>query len=197
MQADRIGQPRSVTGSRAWGTLFSVLFAMTSETMARRLHPRGLMGNAEHVVIVGRRTGIERHVFLTVMRIDGDWYVGHANGRDGQWVRNLAAAGQARVIDRDGNETLVRATPLDRGPERNRAIVEQSRQNPRLVGVFYRAGRRHLETVGEYFRLEPTDLASGIEGAARTEAPVGIAREVTSAATSRKEAAERTTNGRH
>src|SRR5690349_24396106 len=93
--------------SRTWAVIFDVLFAMTSERMAHLLHPRGLMGNAEQVVIQGRRSGIDRRVFLTVMRIDARWYVGHANGGDGQWVRNLIAAGTARVIDRNGVETQV------------------------------------------------------------------------------------------
>jgi hypothetical protein len=113
------------------------------------------MGPVEELVIVGRRSGMPRHVFASVLRTDAAWYAGHPTGDDAQWVRNLAAAGIATVIDRTGAATRVRATRLERGPERDLAIGEALRQNRFPVSPIYRLGRGHIQAVGAYFRLEP------------------------------------------
>jgi deazaflavin-dependent oxidoreductase (nitroreductase family) len=103
----------------------------------------------------GRRTGKTRRVLVGLLRVGGRWYVGHPNGRV-QWTSNLAAAGHAGVVIR-GQRVEVRARPLERGPERDAAIAATANQQPLPGNLVYRAARRHVLAVGDYFRLEPMD----------------------------------------
>jgi len=104
------------------------------------------------LTIVGRRTGQERHVMVTLFEIDGVWYVGHPNGRS-QWVKNLEAAGTAKVYSRVRSAT-VKPVPLEPGEERD-AVVNGTSRQPFPANLVYRAGREHVRAVGSYFRLEP------------------------------------------
>ncbi len=148
-------QPASLepTGSRAW-TAFLRVFFRTTPTPAMRLLRR-TVGSVpiEELVITGRRSGRERHLLLTLLEIDGKWYIGHPNGAS-QWVRNLVAAGSCVVIRRDGQRTRVMATELPDGPERDAVIAATSRQ-PFPANLVYRAARSHILAVGRYFRLDP------------------------------------------
>lgn len=104
------------------------------------------------VHIVGRRSGVERRSLLSILVVDGRWYVGHPNGGS-QWARNLIHAGQAVVVQR-GVRTRVRAWRLVDGPERDVAIRATSQQ-PFPANLVYRIGRRHIDAQGTYFRLDP------------------------------------------
>ncbi len=101
----------------------------------------------------GRRSGEPRRVLVGLLRVDGRWYVGHPNGPR-QWTENLAAAREARVIAR-GWSVGVRAERLAAGPERDAVIVATASQQPFPGNLAYRAARRHILAVGDYFRLDP------------------------------------------
>lgn len=105
--------------------------------------------------VPGRHTRRQRRVLVGLLRVDGRWYVGHPNGR-AQWTRNLAAAGGARVNLRTSSVT-VHARRLGPGLERDAVIVATARQQPFPANLVYRAARRHILAVGDYFRLEPID----------------------------------------
>ncbi len=116
----------------------------------------------EEVVIVGRRSGLERRLLLSLYDVDGRWYVGHPNGTS-SWVRNLEAAGECVVIRRDGVPVRLAAVELDRGAERD-AVLDASGRQPAPAGFVYRRARRHVDATGRYFRLTP--IADGTPEAA-------------------------------
>jgi deazaflavin-dependent oxidoreductase (nitroreductase family) len=139
-----------------WTTVFRLLFLTTPHRLVGVVRRRFGFGPVEEVVIRGRKTGADRHLFLVVARTDDGWIVGHPNGERAQWVRNLEAAGSADVVDRFGAKTPVRARLL-RGPDRDAAIDEHTRQQipgPRLL---YRLARDHVRAAGAVFRLDPTE----------------------------------------
>jgi hypothetical protein len=103
--------------------------------------------------LVGRRTGRPRHVLVTLLTIDGRWYVGHPNGRAG-WLANLEAAGRVRATILGRPPVEVRSVPLMLGPERTSVILATARQQPILARTMYRAARRHILRAGVYHRLE-------------------------------------------
>lgn len=140
--------------SRAWNRFFRLFFKTTPHRLMRGLRKVSASSPIEELVVVGRKTGKERHHLLSLIDVDGRWYVGHPNHRS-HWARNLEARGG--VLNRRGFEpTPVRATWLNPGPERSAAIAAAGRQ-PFPAGLIYSAARRHIEAVGAYYRLEPID----------------------------------------
>jgi hypothetical protein len=140
-----------------WTTVFRLLFLTTPHRLVGVVRRRFGYGSVEEVVIRGRKTGADRHLFLVVARTDDGWIVGHPNGERAQWVRNLEASGSADVVDRSGAKTPVRATLLLPGPDRDAAIDEHTRQQipgPRLL---YRLARKHVRAAGAVFRLKPIE----------------------------------------
>jgi len=131
---------------------FQLLFRLAPNRLMVWLTRWPLPFQVAEFVIVGRRTATAYRYPLTVLQVDGSWYVGHPNGRS-QWVQNLAAAGIA-VVNRRRSSTTVRATELANGRERDRAIRATSQQ-PFPANLVYRAGRAHVAAQGAYFRLEP------------------------------------------
>jgi hypothetical protein len=119
---------------------------------------RGLPGFGRFVELqlVGRRTGRPRPVILTLLVLDGRWYVGHPDGA-APWVRNLQAAGAALLVWGSGRAVRVRAVPLEAGPERDRLIRATAWLQPFPASLLYRAARRHILAVGAYLRLEAID----------------------------------------
>ncbi len=109
--------------------------------------------------MVGRRTGQERRLLLTLLEVDGKWYVGHPNGTS-QWVRNLAAAGSCIVVRRGDQRTRATATELSDGPERD-AVISATAHQPFPANLVYGAAQGHILAVGRYFRLEPTPENEG------------------------------------
>ena len=103
--------------------------------------------------VAGRRTGAYRQVLLTLL-VDGDrWFLGHPNG-DVAWTRNLEAAGTADITFARGGPVTVRASRLEPGELRDRAVLA-TRQQPFPANVVYRLARRHVRAVGVFFAIEP------------------------------------------
>jgi hypothetical protein len=103
---------------------------------------------------VGRRSGRARRVLVTLLTVDGRWYVGHPNGEAG-WVRSIEEAGVVDVDPPgiDGSRFAVRR--LAPGQERDAVIRATWTQQPFPGRLVYRAARRHVAAVGVYHRLEP------------------------------------------
>ena len=112
------------------------------------------IGITAKLTVRGRRTGRERSVLVGLLRVDGTWYVGHPNGEVG-WTANLREAGRATVSPRPEESFEVTAVPLGDGPERTAVILATAEQQPFPGNLMYRAARRHILSVGRYFRLEP------------------------------------------
>lgn len=113
----------------------------------------GLDGVVE-LSVSGRRSGRSRATLLTLLSVDGAWYLGHPNG-DTDWTRNVEAAGVVRIDPpaAHGNEfSVVRLAP---GPERDAVIAATRVQQPFPANLIYRAAGRHIAAVGVYFRLVP------------------------------------------
>jgi hypothetical protein len=138
-------------GSPRWRAVFRLVF-LTPKPVMRLLMRLVPAAPIKEVRIVGRRSGRERRYLLTVLEIDGRWYVGHPNGRS-HWVRNLVAAGSAVVDGRNG-PVAVRAVELGDGPQRDAAIRATATQ-PFPAGRLYGSAQGHLLAAGVYLRLEP------------------------------------------
>jgi deazaflavin-dependent oxidoreductase (nitroreductase family) len=158
-----------MAGSRFWTGAFRVLFLTTPTPVIRQIRNRYGYGPIEELVVRGRKTGTERHLFVVVARTDDGWIVGHPNGGRAQWVRNLEAAGEATVIDRHGAVTPVRATLLPPGPERDAAIAEQARQQVAGPRQVYTMARSHIREVGALFRLDPIEPMADAEASVSAE----------------------------
>jgi hypothetical protein len=147
-----------------WTAVFRLLFLTTPNRAVGAVRRKVGFGPVEEIVIRGRKTGRERHLFLVVARTDDGWIVGHPNGERAQWVRNLTAAGSAEVIDRHGATTPVRATLLLPGPDRDAAIDEQARQQVLGPRTLYRLAREHIRAGGAFFRLDPISAPGQVGG---------------------------------
>jgi len=100
----------------------------------------------------GRHTGRTRRVLLGLLR-DGDrWSLGHPNG-DVAWTRNLQAAGRAALVFRPPTTVPIRATLLEPGELRDRAILATG-QHVFPGNLVYRLARRHVLAAGTYFLIE-------------------------------------------
>ena len=99
--------PRTMTGSAPVPGRRSAAWAVAFRVMYRGLRPRP----ADPVVAgggiarprrpsssdtSGRRSGRPRRTLVTILDVDGRWYVGHPNG-SAQWVRNIEAAGVVEI----------------------------------------------------------------------------------------------------
>jgi hypothetical protein len=133
-----------------------------------RMGAGGLDGVVE-VRVPGRRSGAVRTTLLTLLGVDGAWYIGHPNG-DAEWTRNAEAAGLVQIDPpAAGGDTfsVVRLLP---GPERDAVIRATRTQQPFPGNLVYRAANRHIAAVGVYFRLFPPSRAEpSSNGAARDE----------------------------
>jgi hypothetical protein len=109
----------------------------------------------EEVVVVGRQTGRDRSLLLTLVDDGPAWYVLHPVPERAGWVANLRAAGRATVVRLDGISTPVRATYLEDGSERDAAIDAAIRVQRVPSSIGYRLARRDIHAVGRCFRLDP------------------------------------------
>jgi hypothetical protein len=116
------------------------------------------LGNVVEVRIRSRRTGKERELFLGVLRVGEQLYLGHPNGAS-FWTRDLDAAGSAELSFHGGEPVAVRGVLLPVGPERS-AVISATNQHPFPGNLVYRLARRHILAVGRYYRLEPLSEAS-------------------------------------
>jgi len=111
------------------------------------------IGITAKLTVRGRRSGRQRGVLVGLLRVDGNWYVGHPNGEVG-WTANLRAAGRASIAPRPEKTFEVTAIALEDGPERTAVVLATAEQQPFPGNLVYRAARRHILSQGRYFRLE-------------------------------------------
>ena len=119
--------------------------------LSLKLGPAGL-DRTVALEVVGRRSGRRRSTLLTLLTVDGRWYVGHPNGPAG-WTRNLEAAGRADLLDLHGTSRPVRAERLWPGRERDTVLRATWDQQPVPGNLVYRAASTHIARVGLYYRL--------------------------------------------
>ena len=143
-------------GSRFWHSVIAVFLRTTPRPIVQ-FRRRSPTFPVQEVAIIGRRSGLERRLFLGLITVGDTRYVGSSNGTT-NWTRNLAAAGTAEVITFDGRRTRMVATELERGPERT-AVIDAVCRAPFPAGPMYRLARRHVEAVGRYFEIAPTSDA--------------------------------------
>jgi hypothetical protein len=103
---------------------------------------------------VGRRSGRARHTLVTLLTVDGRWYVGHPNG-SAAWIRNVEDAGVVEIHPPGANGSRFGVERLGHGPERDAVIRATWTQQPFPANLLYRAARRHIAAVGVYHRLGP------------------------------------------
>jgi deazaflavin-dependent oxidoreductase (nitroreductase family) len=121
----------------------------------------------------GRRTGRPRRTMVTLLTVDGQWYVGHPNGPTG-WIRNVEAAGVVDIEPEGVGGSRYVVHRLMPGPERDAVIRATWTQQPFPADVIYRAARRHVTAVGVYHRLDPLPVtAADLDQAANEQHPEG------------------------
>jgi hypothetical protein len=149
----RLPTPRR---SEAWHRYFPIQYRLIRlvDPLVRRWWRLAGLGNVVELRVRGRRTGLSRRVLLGLLHDDSTWYLGHPNG-DVAWTRNLAAAGVAELAFGDGRVVEVRATRLDPGDARDRAIAA-TRQHVFPGNLVYRLAWRHIRAVGAFFVIVPT-----------------------------------------
>lgn len=140
--------------SRFWRIVLTMMLRGAPTPVMRRVRARDPRVPIEEFIIVGRRTGTERHYLLNHLQVDGGRYVGHPNGSS-QWVRNLVAAGGCTMIDRTGAIERLTATEVPDGPERD-AVIASTGHMPLPAGLVYGAASRHIRASGRFFRVEPS-----------------------------------------
>jgi hypothetical protein len=144
-----------VEPARAWSFGFRALYRVLGwlEPLIRRWWLGYGLGNVVQVTIPGRRTGRPRTTLLGVLQANDTLYLGHPNG-PAEWTRNLDAAGGRLLMTWTGQTPIsFCAELLPPGPERDRAI-RATWQHPFPGDLIYRLGRRHIQAVGRYYRLE-------------------------------------------
>ena len=112
------------------------------------------VGNVVRVVVIGRRSGEPRAVFLGLLSVGSRTYVGHPDVACA-WTRNLDAAGRVELVHPDGRRERFRATLLDPGPEREAVIRATFRQHPFPGTLLYRLFRANVRAAGCFYRLSP------------------------------------------
>jgi deazaflavin-dependent oxidoreductase (nitroreductase family) len=150
----RLPDPRH---SAAWQRLLPAMYGFIKfmDPLIRaswRASGAGLR-NVVELRVVGRRSGVYRRVLLTLLKHDGQWFLGQPNG-DVQWTRNLEAAGTAEIAFRDAAPVNVVARRLAPGQVRDRAI-RSTGQHPFPANLVYRLARPHIRAVGVFFAIDP------------------------------------------
>ena len=145
-----------------WSLFFRVQYLLLRlfDPVVRVVWRRGVLSRVASLDVAGRRSGRVRRTLLTVLTVEGAWYVGHPNGA-ASWTRNLEAAGRATLQFAGGPAAAgpVRAVRLYGGPEREAAIRAGWIQQPFPANLIYAMARRHVRRVGVFFRLTPLDAA--------------------------------------
>ena len=147
---------------RAWPAFYRLIRVF--EPITLRLTRRFGLGDTVELA-VRRRSGTTWPVLLGLLRVRGDWYVGHPNGECG-WTRDLDRSPEAVVSAAWLRPTIVRAVLLPGGEERSDAIGATFRQHPFPGNVLYWLARRHIRAVGRYYRLDtaPAVEVDGVSG---------------------------------
>ena len=142
--------------SAAWTVGFRILygFLRVSDPLIRWAWFSVGIGITSKLTVRGRQSGRQRSVLVGLLRVNGNWYVGHPNGEVG-WTANLREAQRATVAPRPEESFEATAHPLAPGAERDAVILATAEQQPFPGNLIYRAARRHILSEGRYFRLEP------------------------------------------
>ena len=158
---DRASPSTGARGSRLWRAAFRALFAVSPPLIPRTVRRFAEFGIVQEIIVVGRRSGVPRSVFVCVYDLGGRLYVGHPIGETAQWTRNVDAAGTAILVRRDGSRTAMRAVRLDAGPERDALVEAMPGQQVGPFAALYRGARSHIGAAGVYYRLEPEAETAG------------------------------------
>ena len=145
-------------GYRFWRIVWRVGYLVVRRLgwLTRLLAAMGVPSFANNIIeleLTGRRSGRDRTVLVTLLRLNGAWYVGHPNGR-APWLANLESAGVVKATVLGQAPVRVRSVPLPLGEERTAVIRETSRQQLIPARPLYWAARRHILRAGIYHRLE-------------------------------------------
>jgi len=143
-----------------WRAAFRLQYRLLAwfDRPIRAIWRRFGIGNVEEFIVARRNGRGVRSRLLGLLHADGRNYLGHPSGHVG-WTRDLAAAGGGTMRYPNGTEWHFRATPLEPGDERERAI-KATWQHPFPGNVVYRLGRGHVREVGVFFRLDNIDTHS-------------------------------------
>ena len=152
--AERLRRRQSPAWRLTWRVAYR--FLRVIDPLIRQAWGGGTLGITVDLRVRGRHTGRERAVLLGLLEVAGRQYVGHPNG-DAAWVRNLDAAGEARLTWPFGSTRVVLAQRLPDGDERDAVILATAHQQPFPGNLLYRAARGHILAAGAYFRLEPIE----------------------------------------
>jgi hypothetical protein len=123
------------------------------DPLVRAFWRRFGLGNVMELTVARPVGDDTRSRLVGLLRADGHWYLGHPNGHAG-WTRDLQAAGEATLRWHLGGPIDVRAELLRPGSERE-AAVRATIQHPFPGNLIYWLGRRHVRSVGVFFRVEP------------------------------------------
>lgn len=126
-----------MTSARPWRSRLDLrervvrrLFRLVNP-LARRMITAGTPTGAPNILLIvrGRRSGIERTTPVTLLDLDGRWYVQATYGAPG-WGRNLRAAGEATIIHPGGRRDPVHAieVPRDEAAAMLRHVLEPYRR---------------------------------------------------------------------
>ena len=110
------------------------------------------VGNLVRVVLIGRRSGLERPVLLGRLAVGDRRYLGHPD-RACAWALNLEAAGGGELEHPDGSREPFTAVRLQPGPERDAAIRATFHQHVFPGGPLYWLFRDHVRAVGCFYRI--------------------------------------------
>jgi deazaflavin-dependent oxidoreductase (nitroreductase family) len=119
MTADRPSRFRPDLRERVAGQ-----FLRLFNPLARRLIAAGMPTGAPNILLTvrGRRSGTPRTVPVSLLELDGRWFVQASYGVAG-WAANLRAAGEATMTD-DGRSVPVQAVELP--PDQAAAILRRA-----------------------------------------------------------------------
>lgn len=150
--------PLKARRSAAWSVTFRGMYRLVrlADPMIRSSIANGAPGldGVVELRYTGRRTGVERRILVTLLRVGDAWYIGHPNGET-NWIRNVAAAGFVDVDPPAAHGSRFALRLLPPGPERDAVIRSTWTQQPFPANLVYRAAKRHVAAVGVYHRLEP------------------------------------------
>jgi len=146
--------------SRLWSATFVLLyrFLRLMDSPIRAVWMRMGVGNVVKFRVRSRRTGEQRELFLGVLRVGQQLYLGHPNGA-AFWTRDLDVAKSAEISFHGGEPVAIRGVLLPLGSERT-AVISATSQHPFPGNLVYRLARRHILAVGRYYRLEPVTADS-------------------------------------